>query len=104
MIPACSRCPVKPSTMLFIDTLTAKKLLAIGHDAGIENVRAVSSDALAETNSLTALTLRTQNGPVHIIWDTENGEALIIYFLPLLILSVLLDPRADGDPDASYFA
>lgn len=83
--------PGKPSTMLFIDTLTAKKLLAIGHDAGIENVRAVSSDALAETDSLTALTLRTQNGPVHIIWDTENpGQALIIYFLPLLILSVLL--------------
>lgn len=83
--------PGKPSTMLFIDKLTAKKLLAIGRDAGIENVRALPFNTVSQANNPTELTLNTQKGAVHIIWESENpGQALIIYFLPLLILSVLL--------------
>lgn len=79
--------PGRPSVMVFVDKLTAKKLLAIGHDAAIKNVR-ISPN---EVNNQTSLTISTPNGDVHILWDSENpGQALIVYFLPLLILSVLL--------------
>lgn len=83
--------PGKPSTMVFIDKLTAKKLLTIGQDAGIQNVRTSPATATSQINNQTEFTLSTQNGDVKIIWDGENpGQALIIYFLPLLILSVVL--------------
>lgn len=83
--------PGKPSTMVFIDKLTAKKLLTIGQDAGIQNVRTSPDTATSQINNQTEFTLSTQNGDVQIIWDGENpGQALIIYFLPLLILSVVL--------------
>lgn len=83
--------PGKPSTMVFIDKLTAKKLLTIGQDDGIQNVRTSSDPATSQINNQTEFTLSTQNGDVQIIWDGENpGQALIIYFLPLLILSVVL--------------
>ncbi|WP_438941096.1 bifunctional diguanylate cyclase/phosphodiesterase [Enterobacter asburiae] len=83
--------PGKPSTMVFIDKLTAKKLLTIGQDAGIQNVRTSPATATSQINNQTEFTLSTRNGDVKIIWDGENpGQALIIYFLPLLILSVVL--------------
>lgn len=83
--------PGKPSTMVFIDKLTAKKLLTIGQDAGIQNVRTSPATVTSQINNQTEFTLSTQNGDVKIIWDGENpGQALIIYFLPLLILSVVL--------------
>ncbi|HHA1258064.1 TPA: EAL domain-containing protein [Enterobacter asburiae] len=83
--------PGKPSTMVFIDKLTAKKLLTIGQDAGIQNVRTSPATVTSQINNQTEFTLSTQNGDVKIIWDSENpGQALIIYFLPLLILSVIL--------------
>ncbi|MCK6686763.1 EAL domain-containing protein [Enterobacter asburiae] len=83
--------PGKPSTMVFIDKLTAKKLLTIGQDAGIQNVRTSPDTASSQINNQTEFTLSTQNGDVKIIWDGKNpGQALIIYFLPLLILSVVL--------------
>lgn len=83
--------PGKPSTMVFIDKLTAKKLLTIGQDAGILNVRTSPATVTSQINNQTEFTLSTQNGDVQIIWDGENpGQALIIYFLPLLILSVVL--------------
>ncbi|UAN34520.1 bifunctional diguanylate cyclase/phosphodiesterase [Enterobacter asburiae] len=83
--------PGKPSTMVFIDKLTAKKLLTIGQDAGIQNVRTSPATVTSQINNQTEFTLSTQNGDVKIIWDGENpGQALIIYFLPLLILSVIL--------------
>ncbi|MEP8536885.1 EAL domain-containing protein [Enterobacter asburiae] len=83
--------PGKPSTMVFIDKLTAKKLLTIGQDAGIQNVRTSPAKVTSQINNQTEFTLSTQNGDVKIIWDGENpGQALIIYFLPLLILSVVL--------------
>nr|WP_320729952.1 EAL domain-containing protein [Enterobacter sichuanensis] len=89
--PSVQPSPGKPSVMVFIDKLTAKKLLTIGQDAGINNVRATLNKENAQANNQTAFTLRTQNGDVDIIWDSENpGQALIIYFLPLMILSVLL--------------
>lgn len=83
--------PGKPSTMVFIDKLTAKKLLTIGQDAGIQNVRTSPATATSQINNQTEFTVSTRNGDVKIIWDGENpGQALIIYFLPLLILSVVL--------------
>lgn len=83
--------PGKPSTMVFIDKLTARKLLTIGQDAGIQNVRTSPATVTSQINNQTEFTLSTQNGDVKIIWDGENpGQALIIYFLPLLILSVVL--------------
>lgn len=83
--------PGKPSTMVFIDKLTAEKLLTIGQDAGIKNVRTSPTIISSPINNQTAFTLRTQDGDVQIIWDSENpGQALIVYFLPLLILSVIL--------------
>ena len=83
--------PGTPSAMVFIDKLTAKKLLTIGHDAAIKNVRISPNDLIYQTNNPTAMTLSTQNGDIQIIWDSENpGQSLIVYFLPLLILSVLL--------------
>ncbi|MFX2624121.1 EAL domain-containing protein [Enterobacter asburiae] len=83
--------PGKPSTIVFIDKLTAKKLLTIGQDAGIQNVRTSPATATSQINNQTEFTLSTRNGDVKIIWDGENpGQALIIYFLPLLILSVVL--------------
>ncbi|MBF2788718.1 MULTISPECIES: EAL domain-containing protein [Enterobacter] len=83
--------PGKPSTLVFIDKLTAKKLLTIGQDAGIQNVRTSPATVTSQINNQTEFTLSTQNGDVKIIWDGENpGQALIIYFLPLLILSVVL--------------
>ncbi|WP_249665934.1 EAL domain-containing protein [Enterobacter sp. 120016] len=83
--------PGKASTMVFIDKLTAKKLLTIGQDAGVKNVRTSPDTVTSQINNQTEFTLSTQNGDVHIIWDSENpGQALIIYFLPLLILSVIL--------------
>ncbi|WP_407211613.1 CHASE4 domain-containing protein [Enterobacter kobei] len=46
--------PGRPSVMVFVDKLTAKKLLAIGHDAAIKNVR-ISPN---EVNNQTSLTIR----------------------------------------------
>lgn len=83
--------PGKASTMVFIDKLTAKKLLTIGQDAGVKNVRTSPDPVTSQINNQTEFTLSAQNGDVQIIWDSENpGQALIIYFLPLLILSVIL--------------
>ncbi|MGM8752680.1 bifunctional diguanylate cyclase/phosphodiesterase [Enterobacter chuandaensis] len=83
--------PGRPSAMVFVDKLTAKKLLTMGHDAAIKNVRILPNALVSKINDRTELTLSTQKGDVQIIWDSENpGQALIVYFLPLLILSVLL--------------
>lgn len=83
--------PDKPSTMVFVEMLTPEKLLAMGHDAGLENVSAVSYAVISPADNQTAFTLSVKNGVVRISWDSENpGQSLIIYFLPLLILAVLL--------------
>jgi sensor domain CHASE-containing protein len=42
--------PGKPSTMVFVDKLTAKKLLTIGQDAGIQNVRISPNEINNQTN------------------------------------------------------
>jgi len=79
--------PGKPSAMVFIEKLTAQKLLTIGRDAGIKNVRALPYKVISQTE----ITLTVKNGVVRIIWDSDNpGQALITYFLPLIALVVLL--------------
>ncbi|SFT58807.1 PAS domain S-box-containing protein/diguanylate cyclase (GGDEF) domain-containing protein [Kosakonia arachidis] len=83
--------PGSPSTMVFIEKLTPQKLLTIGHDAGIKNVRALPVKGISQTENRAGFTLALNTGAVRIAWDRENpGEALIIFLLPLLILSVLL--------------
>lgn len=83
--------PGPPSTMVFIEQLTPQKLLTIGHDTRIKNVRALPVKGIAQTENRAGFTLALNNGAVRIARDSENpGEALIIFLLPLLILSVFL--------------
>lgn len=83
--------PGPPSTMVFIEKLTPEKLLTIGHDAGIKNVRTLPVKGISQTENRAGFTLTLKNGAVRIAWDSENpGKALIIFLLPLLVLSVLL--------------
>lgn len=83
--------PGNPSTMVFIEKLTPQKLLIIGRDEGIKNVRALPYKADPGTENQAGYTLAIKNGVVRITWDSENpGQSLIIFLLPLLILSVLL--------------
>lgn len=83
--------PGPPSTMVFIEKLTPQKLSMIGRDAGIKNVRALPNKGISQTENQPGFTLAIKNDVVRITWDSEKpGEALIIFLLPLLLLSVLL--------------
>nr|WP_318392983.1 EAL domain-containing protein [Enterobacter sp.] len=83
--------PGKFSIMVFIEKLTAEKLLAIGDDSGIKNVRVLPDAMRSQAENFVDFPLNINKGVVRIAWESENpGQALIIYFLPLLILSVVL--------------
>lgn len=92
--------PGRPSVMVFVDKLTAKKLLAIGHDAAIKNVR-ISPN---EVNNQTSLTISTPNGDVHILWDSENRPGADRLFPAITHSFRTADNIDDGDPYASYYA
>lgn len=83
--------PGRPSMMIFIEKLTTSKLLIIGNDNGISNVRTAPERNVSLTSSQRVLDLKVEDGFARIVWDSDNpGEGLIILVLPLLILSVLL--------------
>jgi len=83
--------PGKPSHMVFIEKLTAEKLLAIGHGFDIKNVHALVGEATSQEPNSVGFPLKIKNGAVRISWQSKSpGQALIIYSLPLIILSVIL--------------
>lgn len=83
--------PGKPSSMVFIEKLTPQKLLTIGRESGISNVRALPYKSPSQGDNPTGFAIQVKNGGVLFTWESKNpGQALIIYFLPLLILSALL--------------
>lgn len=80
-----------PSLMIFADRLTPAKLLQLGHEYGIRQLRVdftlpASAEPLADS-----LRLSTDGQPALMRWQNANpGGTLLTGLLPLLILTMLI--------------
>jgi PAS domain S-box-containing protein len=81
--------PGKPSLMVFVYHLTPAKLVTIGADYGIRNVRLTQAVDYAEEMTITVSDI---NGNSAVLtWDSNNpGRALILFLLPLFVILIAL--------------
>lgn len=81
--------PGKPSLMVFVYRLTPAKLVTLGAEYGIRNVR------LTETgdpdDEMTVSLLDVNGDRAVLTWDSQNpGRALILFQLPLFVILIAL--------------
>lgn len=79
-----------PSIMIFINRMTPAKLAALGHSVGIDEARLASNTRDAQLEP--AISQPIENGEKLVLrWkSSEPGEALMLYILPLLLLTALV--------------
>ncbi len=81
--------PGKPSLMVFVYRLTPAKLVTIGADYGIRNVRLTQAVDYDEEMTITVSDING-NGAV-LTWDSNKpGRALILFLLPLFVILIAL--------------
>ncbi|MDV2863701.1 bifunctional diguanylate cyclase/phosphodiesterase [Phytobacter ursingii] len=81
--------PGKPSLMVFVYRLTPAKLISLGAEYGIRNVRLAGA---GDPDDDMSITLSDVNGDNAVLtWDSQNpGRALILFQLPLFIVLIIL--------------
>jgi diguanylate cyclase (GGDEF)-like protein/PAS domain S-box-containing protein len=87
--PQVAEVPGPASVLLFVDSLSADELLALGRDYGISGLRLArdAADARAQPN----LELAPPDGALRLRWDAaEPGHYLISLVLPLLVTAGLM--------------
>lgn len=79
--------PGKPSLMVFVYRLTPAKLVTLGAEYGIRNVRLTQAD---DSDDEMTVTLSDVNGHSAVLtWDRQNpGRALTLFHLPLFVILI----------------
>lgn len=88
--PSVAEVPGAPSVLLFVDVLSPAKLLALGNDYALKQMRLPRDDEDAALSP--ALRVQTVNASsMKLRWDSDQpGNALLTFLLPLLGLAGLI--------------